>query len=243
MAAERRRRIGILGGVGPQAGVALMEMIIAQTPAKRDQDHFDCTLLSMPSVPDRTAYLLGESTTNPAEALLEGLQRLSRAGAEVCGIACNTAHAEPILGPLRAAIVEEDLPIELVDMLEEVGRHLAAQAVHEVGVLATLGTHHVALYPRRLRAQGITVRSGTAEQQQAVHQAIYDPDWGIKARSALTSRAKPIIQGAARALDAPIVVLGCTELPLGLPDLETDGITFLDPGALLARALIERASR
>jgi aspartate racemase len=37
---------------------------------------------------------------------------------------------------------------------------------------------------------------------------------------------------------AEAVVLGCTELPLAVPEAELDGLPIVDPTRILARALI-----
>ncbi|MOA59943.1 Asp/Glu/Hydantoin racemase [compost metagenome] len=37
---------------------------------------------------------------------------------------------------------------------------------------------------------------------------------------------------------AEIIVLGCTELPLALPENDHNGMTLIDPNRILARALI-----
>ena len=34
------------------------------------------------------------------------------------------------------------------------------------------------------------------------------------------------------------IILGCTEIPLGLPERKIGGTYFIDPGLILARALI-----
>ena len=49
--------IGIVGGLGPQAGVDLTSKIIEQTLSRFDQDHISVILISMPSMlVDRTEY-------------------------------------------------------------------------------------------------------------------------------------------------------------------------------------------
>ena len=67
--------LGILGGMGPQAGLDLAQKLIAATRADNDQDHVPFVLFSLPgSVADRTAYLLGVSGTNPAYAIADQLE-------------------------------------------------------------------------------------------------------------------------------------------------------------------------
>ncbi len=50
-------RIGIVGGMGPMAGVLLQKLIIEATPAEQDQDHLEVICFTNPHVPDRTRSL------------------------------------------------------------------------------------------------------------------------------------------------------------------------------------------
>ena len=50
-------RIGIVGGMGPMAGVYLQELIIEATPASRDQDHLEVVCFTNPHVPERMRSL------------------------------------------------------------------------------------------------------------------------------------------------------------------------------------------
>ena len=92
------KKIGIVGGLGPEAGVDLFRKIIQETPAKGDEDHLKVVLDSAPSeVPDRTAFLTGKTKVNPGTAIGKIICRLISADAEVIGIPCNTAHVPNIL--------------------------------------------------------------------------------------------------------------------------------------------------
>ena len=54
--------IGIVGGVGPYAGLDLAEKIFDQTDARSDQEHLPVALLSiLGEIEDRTAFILGNS--------------------------------------------------------------------------------------------------------------------------------------------------------------------------------------
>ncbi|MCE7996916.1 MAG: hypothetical protein HEP71_33450 [Roseivirga sp.] len=44
----QHKLIGIVGGMGPQAGVALHEAIIRRTPVEKDQDHLSVVLMTYP---------------------------------------------------------------------------------------------------------------------------------------------------------------------------------------------------
>jgi len=64
--------IGIVGGVGPYAGLDLVRKLFNNTLAGSDQEHLDVVMISMPgSIPERTEYLLGRVKENPGRAIAD----------------------------------------------------------------------------------------------------------------------------------------------------------------------------
>ena len=236
--------IGLVGGVGPLAGLDLQAKIVAQTAAARDQDHLPVLSVSWPGpIPDRTEYLLGRVAENPAHAILEQLHLLAAMGATVAGIPCNTAHAPAIFDVIRDGVTGFERPLRLLHLIEETADHIAAHypAVHTVGVLSTTGTWRVRLYPQLLERQGLCVVAPDASQQETIHAAIYDPAHGIKSTGRVTARARAdLARGivALRAQGAEAIVLGCTEIPLAFAESAYEGLPLVDPTWVLARALI-----
>lgn len=232
--------IGIVGGVGPLAGLDLQAKIVAQTVAGRDQEHLPVLSLSWPGpIVDRTEYLLGQVAANPAHALLAQLRLLAAAGATVAAIPCNTAHAPAIFDIIRAGVAGS--PLRLLHLIEETAAHLAAAhpGLWTVGVLSTTGTWRARLYPQLLEPRGLRVAVPDAALQETIHAAVYDPAHGIKSVGRATARAD-LERGIAalRAAGAEAVILGCTEMPLAFPERRYAGLPLIDPTLLLARALI-----
>ncbi|ARA93221.1 aspartate racemase [Rhodothermaceae bacterium RA] len=237
--------IGVIGGMGPYAGLHLTRKIFEHTRAQTDQEHLPVALLSLPNLPDRTAYLLGQDPVNPAVALADVAARLDDLGAAVAGMACNTAHAPAIFDVIVETLHRTGRSIRLLHMIEETARHTRALlgAGARVGVLATLGTYRFRLYQEALQAAGLVpVVPDEPLQEPLVHRSIYDPQYGIKARShpvspmarqGLLSAITHLKQHGARA-----IILGCTELPLAFPEPEVQGLPLIDPSDVLARALI-----
>ena len=60
--------IGIVGGVGPLAGLDVFKKIIEETVVQKDQEHLPVLLMSYPHlIVDRTEYLLGKVDTKDLE--------------------------------------------------------------------------------------------------------------------------------------------------------------------------------
>jgi aspartate racemase len=237
--------IGVIAGVGPFAGLDLLNKIAAQTIAHTDQEHLTVVSISQPSaIPDRTAFLLNGSDINPAGPILAQLQQLEQLGATVAGIPCNTAHAPQIFDLITQGLAASGSRLQLLHMIAEVGVALRHQypAMTTVGLLSTTGTARARVYPHTLEPLGYRVLAPDPQlQERIIHPAIYDADYGIKARGYATTRARDgILQGIAHlhSQGAQAIILGCTELPLAFPESEIDGLPLVDSTLILARALI-----
>jgi aspartate racemase len=180
---------------------------------------------------------------NPAYPILEQLALLSRMGATVAGIPCNTVHAPVIFSVIANGVARFSRPLKLLNMITEVADHLQAvmPGCKTVGVLATTGTVRAEVYPQALEPRGFRVLiPDPLVQQTAVHSAIYDPNNGIKACGATTWAREKLLAGAAdlQRQGAPAIILGCTEIPLVLTEPAINGVPLIDPTLILARALI-----
>ena len=240
--------IGVVGGVGPYAGLDLVKNIFDQTNAGADQEHMDVIMLSLSStILDRTEYLLGEVDINPGIAIGEVLLKLEKAGATVAGIPCNTAHASEIFGTMREHLSSANSKIQVLSLIDEVIKTVRGRfpTFTKIGVLSTTGTNQFGIYSDALPAQGLSpVLIEQKMQEEVIHPAIYDPQYGIKAQSnPVTHKARAdLVRGIEqlKSQGAELVIKGCTEIVLAVPEREVAGIPLIDPSISLARALIKR---
>jgi len=224
------RMLGVLGGMGPLASAEFMRRLTLLTPAVRDQDHVPAVLVSDPRVPDRTAARLAGGE-DPLPALLRGIRILEAAGCGAIAIPCNTAH-----GWFEA--MQEATRLPILHIVDAAAQELARQGIHDgtIGVMGTAGTLAMGLYQERLGARGY--RCITPDEQEmarwvtpAIAQVKANDEAGAYAPLAEAARAL-------HARGARAVVLGCTEIPLGIaagPALECP---VVDSIAALARVAI-----
>ena len=236
--------IGVLGGMGPQAGIDLVDKITAETLATRDQDHLPVMLLSLPQVPDRTAWLADSSAPDPAPAIADGFLRLEAAGAGVAAMACNTAHTPALFDRVLDLLDHAGATIDVLHLIEETVSGIVHEhpSVKRVGILGTHGTLSSGTYHAVLERRGFDIVAPSDTDR--LTRAIYDPELGIKANAeSIPAFATQEVLDAIRELaqiGAEVVILGCTELPLAVRASEVDGLPIVDPGRMLARALIRR---
>ncbi|MFC2075868.1 aspartate/glutamate racemase family protein [candidate division KSB1 bacterium] len=230
------KRIGILGGVGPEATLELYREILRATPASSDQDHLPCIIIINPQVPDRTEAILGKGPS-PVPELTKTSVELERAGADFIVMPCNTAHF--CLPEMRAAV-----GIPVLDMigltLEQTKTSFPDGS--KIGLLATTGTIESGIYHKLFEPAGYELVTPSRESQEAkVMAAIYGED-GIKAGG--YKRPRELLEIAAGELNvagARAVILGCTEIPIVIKEIAA-GIPTINPLALLAREAVRKAT-
>jgi aspartate racemase len=251
--------IGIVGGVGPYAGLDLAKKIFDNTDARYDQEHLDVLLVNSPRlIDDRSAYILAvrdgkvsidpaTDPANPGRGIVACIRKLAAAGAEVVGVPCNTAHS-----PLIFDVIERQVAVQLpgIQLLHLVRETVAAVCDilpqgGTIGLLATPGTYASGVYQMHMEEADLcgTYRflEPDEEGKRRVRDAIYDTGYGIKAKSApVTFRAIDYLTAEVwrlheRGVNA--VIMGCTEIPLAL-DCRAFPFPLIDPAIALARALI-----
>jgi aspartate racemase len=210
------RRVGILGGMGPEATVLLMQKVLALTPAQDDADHIPLLVDQNPQVPSRIRHLIERTGEDPGPVLATMARRLQAAGAMALAMPCNTAHhyAEVI----RAAI---DIP--LIDMVRISVEHAARQSPKggRVGILASPAVRQIGLFEGPCASAGLTPRY--ASDEPAMLAAIR----AIKAGHSNAARST-LAEASARLLaeGTGVQMIACTEYSIIADAADPGAMTF-----------------
>lgn len=201
---EKRKLLGILGGLGPMASAYFYELITEHTAASCDQEHIDIILSSRATTPDRTAYILGQSGENPLPAMIADAQSLERYGATAIVIPCNTAHY--FIDAVRDAV-----KVPMPSIITETVRYIKESGFRKPVILATVGTISTDTYQRELAANGLSWGLPDEAGQAAVMDVIYKQvkSGRIPEPAVLYGILEPLF-----AEGCDCAILGCTELSL-----------------------------
>lgn len=224
--------LGVLGGMGPLASAQFMLRLTLLTPADRDQDHIPTILWSDPRVPDRTAARLGNGA-DPLPWLMRGIDGLRAAGCGAIAIPCNTAH-----GWFEPMVRQAGVPIlHIVDAAATDLRRIGIKS-GTIGLMGTALTLSMKLFQDRLAAQGWDIIEPDAEQMKH----LVSPAIASVKANRVTEAYQPLVEVAnsLAARGATAVVLGCTEIPLGIQagPVEALHVPIVDTIDSLARASI-----
>lgn len=217
-------RLGVIGGLGPMATAYYLELVIRMTDVRRDQEHPEIVVMNIPTVPDRTAYILGKSEDNPAPAMIDLGKQLKAMGAEVIATPCVTAH-------YFHEQLQEGIGLPVIHVIASTARLLQSKGIRRVGLMATDGTMQSGIFQQKLEEAGLEVILPGEQAQRDVMTLIYDQ---IKAGLPGDLPLFHSVRDSLLADGAEVVLLGCTELSL-LKKQQTLGNGVLDVLEVLAR--------
>lgn len=180
-----------------------MELIINMTKAERDQEHLEMIIYNCPTIPDRTAYILGQSTDSPLPKIIELGKRLKEQEVSCIAIPCITAH-------YFHKEIEEEIGLEVIHAIRETALLLKDKQIKKVGIMATDGTIQSQIFQEELEKLGMEAIVPKESMQRRVMSLIYD-DVKMGREPDMDSFFK-VKDYLVREEGAEAIVLGCTEL-------------------------------
>lgn len=226
------KKLGIIGGLGPMATALFMRMIIEMTDAENDQEHIEMIVYNCPQIPDRTKYILGQSTQNPAVKLIELGKKLEEEGARLIAVPCITANY--FYGELTAQI-----KTPVIDIVAEVCSYLKERDIHCAGLMATSGTIASGLFQKAFEGSGCTLILPTEKDQEDVMYVIYE---NVKANRPVELDRFNGVVSHLKGAGAEVILLGCTELSV-VGENHRIGEGCLDIMRLMAKCVVERCGK
>ena len=142
------RPVGILGGMGPEATILLMQKVLRAVPARDDSDHIPLIVHQNPQVPSRIKALIEGQGEDPGPVLAQMARDLESAGAQALAMPCNTAHA-------YAPVIVAATRLPFLNMIEATARHLAKVGAKRVGMLASPATRRAQVFDTPFAGAGL----------------------------------------------------------------------------------------
>ena len=244
--------IGILGGMGTQAGLDFCNKLAILYRGKIDQKYPLFLLYNKSNVPGRPESIkiqtknLSNRTSNKLskkkyslvlKSLLDGCQVLKKSKCKFIVIPCNTAH-------YWYDDLQKKINLPIINMPKEVFNHTLKKCKKNssIGLLATEGTLKTEVYKKFFDKDYNLIYPNINVQKNSVNKAIKLVKMGkVKA-------ANRIIKSAIDYLvkkKCKKIILGCTELPIAIFAFKSfktikSSKIFLDPNLILANAAMKK---
>ena len=240
--------IGILGGMGTQAGLDFCNKLAVLNRGKIDQEYPLFLLYNKSNIPGRpesigsqTKNLSNKSTNKTSRAkynkvlksLLKGCKLLEKNKCKFIVIPCNTAH-------YWFDDLQKKINIPIINMPKEVFKFTKKKCRKnsKVGLLATEGTLKTGVYKKFFEKDYQLIEPSQKIQKLSVNKAIKLVKMGnVKAAA---KAIKPAIDSLIK-MKCKKIILGCTELPIAIFAFKSfknikSSKVFLDPNLILAHS-------
>lgn len=199
-----KKKLGVIGGMGPEATSYFFEELVAHTQAEKDQDHIDTVILNHATLPDRTHAILSGNVEELLEAFIQDAKLLEKLGVDHIAIPCNTSH-------FLYDATQKQVSIPIIHMVRETIQYALDhfEKVQKIGILATNGTIQSGVYRKECEALGVEAVEPSADNQKEVMSLIYDDiKKGLPADPSKFQKAYEDLMEAG----SDVVILACTEL-------------------------------
>ena len=244
--------IGILGGMGTQAGLDFCNKLAVLNRGKIDQEYPLFLLYNKSNIPGRPESI-GSQTKNLSnksinknskkkynrvlKSLLKGCKLLEKNKCKFIVIPCNTAH-------YWFNDLQKKINIPIINMPKEVYKFTKKKCKKnsKVGLLATEGTLRTGVYKKIFENDYQLIEPSQKIQKLSVNKAIKFVKMGdIKAA---TKAIKPAINSLIK-MQCKKIILGCTELPIAIFAFKSfenikSSKVFLDPNLILAHSAMKK---
>ena len=227
--------IGILGGMGTQAGLDFCSKIAKLNRGKVDQKYPLFLLYNKSNVPDRKQNL--SRYKNVLNSLIKGCKFLQKNNCKFISIPCNTAHH-------WYKDLKKKIKIPILNMPEIVYLNIKNKCKKntKIGLLATDATIKVGIYNQYFNKKFNLISPPKSLQIKSVNKSIKLIKMGK------TKEAEKSIKLAVNYLikkKCKKIILGCTELPIAIFAYKSFkkaklSKTFLDPNLILAEASMKK---
>ena len=244
--------IGILGGMGTQAGLDFCNKLAMINRGKIDQEYPLFILYNKSDIPGRpeSISIHAESSSDKSgkpkdlkkynkvlKSLINGCKSLERSGCKFIIIPCNTAH-------YWFYDLQKKIKIPIVNMPKEVFTHTKrfCKKNSRIGLLATEGTLKTGVYNKFFDKNFELIKPSNKLQLNSVNKAIRFVKMG-KIKEA-EKAIKPAINYLIK-VNCKKIILGCTELPIAIFAFKSfkkikKSKIFLDPNLMIANIAMKK---
>ena len=227
--------IGILGGMGTQAGLDFCSKLAKLNRGKADQKYPLFILYNKSTIPDRKQNL--KKYNKVLKSLIEGCKFLQKSKCKFISIPCNTAH-------YWYKDLRKKIKIPILNMPEIVYSNAKnnLKKNSKIGLLATEATIKTGVYSHYFNKKFLLISPSTTLQKRSVNKSIKLVKMGK------TKEAERAIKPAVNYLikkKCKKIILGCTELPIAIFAYKSFkkaklSKTFMDPNLILAEASMKK---
>jgi aspartate racemase len=225
------KKIGIVGGLGPESTVDYYKEIISAFNTRYKKLAYPEMVIYSANINKLLEFVNSEKWSEFADWLGEKVTSVCRAGADFAAIASNTPH-------IVFDEVNKKSPIPLLSIVEETCDAAKKLELKRIGLMGTRLTMEADFYKKPFRDKGMQIIIPSKLERELIQESLFSEiELGIfkdSTRDELLGIVKRMIDEDR--IDS--LILGCTELPLILTESKY-GIPFLNTTAIHCESIVK----
>jgi aspartate racemase len=229
------KRIGLIGGLGPEATIEYYNGLIDSFKDGSGDLNYPEIIIYSVNMSEFMALMAAKKYDELTAILLEKIDSLKRAGAEFAAMTANTPH-------LVFDRVKEKSALPLVSIVEATCEEASKKGMKRSGLLGTAFTMNASFFPEVFRKYGIEVVIPEKEDRDLINIKLFSEiELGIfkeETRELLIG----IIHKMVDQQKVDSIILGCTEFPLILTEQSYAGVPVLNTTSIHIRKIANYCS-
>src|SRR6266436_746841 len=225
------KSLGIIGGLGPESTIDYYERIIALYRERTRDGSYPRFIIISVDLKKGLDFMEAGDLAGMAAYLLDGINKLVRAGANFGLISANTPH-------IVFDEVASKSPIPLISIVEATCAAAKARKLKRLGLFGTRFTMQGTFYPKVFSREGIELVAPEAKDQEYIHDKYLNELVPGKFLPETRDGLLAIVDRMHAKSDIDGVILAGTELPLILRDADHKEIPLLDSTRIHCQAAV-----
>lgn len=215
------KTVGLIGGIGPESTIEYYRLIVAGYRERQADGSQPSIIINSVDVNRLIGWITANELNAFTDYLVNAIEKLADAGVDFAALAANTPH-----------IVFDELQrrsaIPLISIVESTRDAGVVLGMKRVGLFGTRFTMQGSFYPEVFSRAGISIIVPREDEQDYIHEKYLGELLKDLFLPETRERLLTIVDQMKEREGIEGLILGGTELPLILREVEHNGVPFLD---------------
>jgi aspartate racemase len=227
------KKLGLIGGVGPESSIEYYRLIIKQFQEKLNTKDYPEMIINSINMTEMLGYVFNNQLDLLIDFLCVKIQTLESSGVDFIAIASNTPH-------LVFDQLVERVNTPLISVVEETCKEICVKKMTRVGLFGTKSTMTNGFYTQVANRFGINIVIPPVEAQDYIHEKYMTELVFNKIRAETKKKLIEYVHALQAKENIQGLILGGTELPLILSQQDFSDLEILDTTKIHVEAIVTK---
>jgi aspartate racemase len=227
------KKIGLIGGVGPESTIEYYRLIIKRFKEKLTTNNYPEIIINSINMTEMLSYVINNRLDSLIDFLSERIKILEMSGVDYAAIASNTPH-------IVFDELQNKVNIPLISIVEETCEEISIRKMKRVGLFGTKSTMTAGFYNKDAKKYGIDIFIPETKDQDFIHDKYMTELLFNRIVPETKKELIRIVRELKEKESIEGLILGGTELPLILSQQDFSDIIILDTTKIHVESIVTK---